>query len=193
MSDIVNGDKIVIGNNSRMIKIEIKNNFGSNSEGNNPRPDSVVTDAEEAEFEEVEGVSMESSSTSFVPLSDDKIKKIVRFPSEYTKQTFRKIVNDFYLGDAVNLALIEIVLYDHNQLMNRSNHTPLLNLLITWGILSEDLDIKKTANGMSQKMKPLPTEPYEDWDRIKFDKDRKYCLKIGAELPDSMPYGRSIT
>ena len=193
MSDIVNGDKIVLGNNSRMIKIEIKNNFGSNSEGNNPRPDSVVTDAEEAEFEEVEGVSMESSSTSFVPLSDDKIKKIVRFPSDFTKQTFRKIVNDFYLGDAVNLALIEIVLYDHNQLLARSNHTPLLNLLITWGILSEDLDIKKTANGMSQKMKPLPTEPYEDWDRIMFNKDREYCKKIGAELPASMPYGRSIT
>ena len=68
MGDIVNGDKIVLGNNSRMIKIEIKNNFGPNSEGNNTPQDSGVTDAEEAEFEEV--VDADNPSPESEPINE---------------------------------------------------------------------------------------------------------------------------
>jgi hypothetical protein len=76
MGDIVNGDKFVFGNNSRMIKIEIKNNFGPNSEGNNTPPDSGVKDAEDAEFEEVVDADntssdLETNEVNVIETSED--------------------------------------------------------------------------------------------------------------------------
>lgn len=55
MGDIVNGDKIVFGNNSRMIKIEMKNYFVSDTEKDDEKTDfSRGSDAEDAEvIEEV--------------------------------------------------------------------------------------------------------------------------------------------
>lgn len=124
--------------------------------------------------------------------ADPSVSKIVRFPNDFTKQCFMKVVHDFYLGDAVNLALIEVVLFDHSQLMKRSKHTAFLNLLITWGILPKTLDVKKTANGMSQKLNSLPKEAYLDWGN-NYASEREYCKKIGADLPESMRYGRIKT
>lgn len=54
MGDIVNGDKIIFGNNSRMIKIEMKNYFGSDPRRDDDIPKSGVVETEEAEYEEVD-------------------------------------------------------------------------------------------------------------------------------------------
>lgn len=61
MGDIVIGDKNVLGNNSRIIKIEMKNFFGSDFNKDESVPDSGIVETEEADYEEVKDDAAELS------------------------------------------------------------------------------------------------------------------------------------
>ena len=111
------------------------------------------------------------------------------FSSEYVRQQVDAIVREFYLDRPVNLALIEVVLYDHSQLRKRNNHTSFVKSLVDWGILPDSIDIKKIANGMADKFKSLPWEGYKQWGDSLLN-ERNRCDKIGAKLDASMRYSR---
>lgn len=98
MGDIVNGDKIVFGNNGRMIKIEIKSYSGSESNKDDESPNTGVVETEEAEFEEVdeksqaEGTKTAANSKtqppqiSNVDLFVNRVKDIVKKAAEKNGQ-----------------------------------------------------------------------------------------------------------
>ncbi len=119
-----------------------------------------------------------------------EIESTFRFPSEFTKEQVGKLVTRFFLGQSVNLALIEIVLFDHGQLKKRNNHTSFIRSLITWGLLPDEIDIKKIARGMATKMKsPFPVNGYMAWDSA-FLNDKQMCMNMAKCLPSSMKYIR---
>lgn len=124
------------------------------------------------------------NSSSKLP---ESVKACFRFTSEFVKHQIATIVNDFYLNRPVNLAMIEVTLFDHGQLKKRNEHTAFVRALKDWGILSSDIDIRKTANGMATKFKNFPSEGYKDWDE---NDDSTLCIKIGKKLPESMKYIR---
>ena len=118
------------------------------------------------------------------------VKACFRHPNEFVREKVQAIVKEFYKGQSVDLALIEVALYDHGQLRKRKKHTVFVKALVEWGILSEDTDVKKVANSISTKLKnPFPTEGYKEWDRFHLD-ERNLCEEIGRRLPDSMRYNR---
>lgn len=119
----------------------------------------------------------------------ESVKGCFRFPSEFVKLQVEAIVKEFYLNKPVNLALIEIALYDHGQLHKRNSHKIFVSALIDWGILSNDIDIAKTANGMARKYGNLSTEGYKNWDKHQIN-ERTICVNIGNKLADSMKYNR---
>ena len=113
-----------------------------------------------------------------------------RFTSDYVKEQVGKLVNKYYLGQSVNLALIEIVLFDHGLLIKRNKHTLFIRTLITWGLLPEGIDIKKTARGMATKMKsPFPEDGYMAWGKAYLN-DKRMCRNMAECLPESMRYTR---
>ena len=136
MGDIVKGDKIVLGNNSRMIKIEIKNDFGSESkEEGDVANGSGIVETEDAEYEEV---NVESEGESHDEGDDEAlatVKKSFKFTSQFAREKVKKIIDSYYQNSHPNLALIEIALYDHDLLRNRNDHKPFLEALVAWGLL----------------------------------------------------------
>lgn len=113
-----------------------------------------------------------------------------RFTSDYVKEQVGKLVNKYYLGQSVNLALIEIVLFDHGQLKKRNNHTSFIRTLITWGLLPNEIDIKKAARCMAAKIKsPFPANGYKAWDNVYLN-DKQICMNMAECLPESMRYTR---
>ena len=104
------------------------------------------------------------------PLHAASINKCFKYPNDFTKQHVKKVVKEFYNGSSVNLALIEIVLFDHCLLKKRNEHTDFVKSLIHWGIIDDDriCQIKQIANGMSSKVRALPKEGYLNWDEMKF-------------------------
>ena len=118
-------------------------------------------------------------------------KKCFRFPNDFTKQFVGKVVNDYYFGSYANLALIEVTLYDHQQLIKRASHTAFVKSLAFWGFI-EVKDAKaldKIIRAVADKYKRLRTEGYKEWpESYKNDKDT--CTKIGNSLDPSMKYQR---
>ena len=115
-----------------------------------------------------------------------------KFPNDFTRERVAVVVKDFYHGSPANLALIEIVLYDHGQLKKRNAHKPFIKTLIHWHIIEDmpEEEITKAANGMSQKMKKLPPKGYKGWTDKGCVNDRGLCIDIGKQLGDTMRYGR---
>lgn len=144
-------------------------------------------------YEEAEEVQEETEDN--VPASAQKeeipesVKECFRFTSDFVKQHVQAIVKEFYMDKPVYLALIERTLYDHNILLKSNSHTLFICALMDWGILSEDTDIRKTANGMATKFRNIPTEGYKTWDNYHLN-DRNLCSNIGKKLSDSMRYSR---
>ncbi|MBQ2214744.1 MAG: hypothetical protein II416_00485 [Prevotella sp.] len=132
----------------------------------------------------------EENAPSYHEELNNEIENTFRFPSEFTKEQVGKLVNKFYLGQSVNLALIEIVLFDHGQLKKRNNHTSFIRTLITWGLLPNEIDIKKAARCMAAKIKsPFPVNGYMAWDNA-FLNDKQMCMNMAKCLPSSMKYIR---
>ena len=120
----------------------------------------------------------------------ESVKKCFRFHSDFLKQAVETVVKTFYLGKAVNMAMIEVVLYDHGQLWKRNSHKPFLRALSDWGILPNDVDIDRTANGMSVKLSnSFPTKGYKEW-KSEYQNDQSLCIEIGKQLPNSIKYNR---
>ena len=119
----------------------------------------------------------------------ESIKVCFHHYSEFVRQQVATIVREFYLNRPVNLALIEIVLFDHGLLRNRNKHTPFVQALVEWGILPSDIDVRKTANGIADKFRKLPLEGYKQWDNHLLN-ERTKCIKIGKTLHESMKYNR---
>lgn len=119
------------------------------------------------------------------------VKACFRIANDYVREQVEAIVNDFYLGQAVNLAMIEVALFDHGQLQKRNEHTAFVRALRDWGILPADIDIAKTARGMASKLRnPFPTEGYKKWEKY-YVNERNLCTNIGNRLPESMKYNRN--
>ena len=117
-----------------------------------------------------------------------------KFPNDFTRERVAAAVKEFYHGSAANLALIEIVLYDHGQLKKRNAHTAFLKALMAWGVIEELTDVKlqKLANGMAAKMRSMPSEGYKGWTDKGCVNDRGLCIDIGKRLGESMRYGRQV-
>lgn len=111
-----------------------------------------------------------------------------KFPNELVKQKVAAVIKEFHHGKAVNLAVMEAALFDHNLLYKRDSHTAFIKTMIHWHIIKNmtDEEITKIANGMSQKMKKLPEGGYKGWkDR---DNERALCMKIEKALGADFPY-----
>lgn len=133
----------------------------------------------------------ESGGHSFSEEVPESVKACFRIANNYVKEQVEAIVNDFYLGEHVNLAMIEVTLFDHGQLKKRNEHTTFVRALKDWDILSSDVDVAKAASGMASKLRsPFPTEGYKQWDK-NYLNERKLCTNIGNRLPDSMKYNRN--
>jgi len=135
-----------------------------------------------------------SSDESELPDCSGAPKKCFRFPNDFTKQFVGKVVNDYYFGKYANLALIEVTLFDHQQLQKRDSHTAFVQSLVYWGFIEAKKAkvIKKIISGVADKYKRLPKDGYIDWpERNKNDKNT--CIKIGNSLDPSMKYLREKT
>lgn len=135
---------------------------------------------------DTDGEHIDNYFTQEIP---ESVEECFRFPSVFVKQQVALIVKDFYLNKPVNLALIEVALFDHGQLHQPNSHKNFVQALIDWGILSDDIDIKKTTNGMASKFRKLPSVGYKQWDNNHLI-DRASCTNIGKKLPESMKYNR---
>ena len=122
----------------------------------------------------------------------DPVAKCFKFPNDFVKQKVKTIVNDYHQGIAANLALIEVTLFDHNQLKKRNAHTAFLKALMAWDIIDQlsDDELKKTTNGMAYKLGSLPSSGYMEWDDQQYVNDKKTCTDIGKAIGSTMPYSR---
>lgn len=132
-----------------------------------------------------------SSEESELPDCSGAPEKCFRFLNDFTKQFVGKVVSAYYFRKYANLALIEITLYDHQQLQNRDSHTAFVQSLVYWGFIEAKSAkvLKRIISGVADKYKRLPEEGYKDWpESYKNDKDK--CTQIGNSLDPSMKYLR---
>ena len=120
------------------------------------------------------------------------VAKCFKFANDYVKQKLKTIVSNHYQGIAANLALIEVTLFDHNLLNKRNAHTALLKALMAWDVIGQlsDEELKKTTNGMANKLGFLPSVGYMEWNDKSYVNDKKTCMDIGKDLGATMPYSR---
>jgi hypothetical protein len=122
----------------------------------------------------------------------ESVKACFRIANDYVREQVEAIVNDFYLGQSVNLAMIEVTLFDHGQLQKRNSHKLFVQALIDWDILPKETDIDKTSIAMASKLRSsFPKKGYKEWDNIHLN-ERILCVKIGKKLPESMKYNRNL-
>ena len=189
MSDIkininTQGGTIITGGEFHDIEF-VANKFVYHTESKRHTHFEDIEDAVEV-TDEAQVNRMEDSSTHEIP---DSVKECFRFTSEFVKQHVESIIKDFYLNKPVNLAIIERTLFDHNILCKSNSHKSFICALMDWGILSEETDIRKTANGMATKFKSFPLEGYKEWSNDHLN-DRTFCNNIGKKLPETMKYNR---
>ena len=71
---------------------------------------------------------------------DATVNNCFRFPSAFTREKAKSVVDLYFQDSYANLALIEIALYDHGQLKYRNHHKAFVKALIAWGILKVEND-----------------------------------------------------
>ena len=121
----------------------------------------------------------------------DAPEKCFKIANDFVRQQVQAVVNDYYLGTDANLALIEIALYDHNQLLKRNSHTAYAKALVAWDILTvaDEEKLKSIVSSIADKHKRLPKEGYKEWSQD-FINDKTACENIGKALGLTMPYQR---
>ena len=126
-----------------------------------------------------------------VEVEADAPEKCFKIVNDFVRQQVQAVVNDYYLGTDANLALIEIALYDHNQLQKRNSHTAYVKALVAWGILTvaDEDKLKSIVSSIADKHKRLPKEGYKEWSQD-FINDKTACENIGKALGQTMPYQR---
>ena len=130
---------------------------------------------------------------TLVPKQDSystTMSEVFKFPSAFTKERMKAVVDKYYQDSYANLALIEIALYDHGQLKYRNHHKAFVKALVAWGILKVENDeaMELILYGIRDKYSRLTKSGgYLDWGpELKSDKD--YCIDIGNVLGESAPY-----
>lgn len=121
----------------------------------------------------------------------DAPEKCFKIANDFVRLQVQAVVNGYYLGIDANLALIEIALYDHNQLQKRNSHTAYVKALVAWGILTvaDEDKLKSIVSSIADKHKRLPKEGYKEWSQD-FINDKTACENIGKALGLTMPYQR---
>ena len=144
---------------------------------------------EEAEFEEVKEVAGCETTKHKLVISETEVAKSFRFQSEFVKKKVSEVIRDYYKGSHANLALIEITLYDHKQLIRRNYHKAFVKALVAWGFIevADEEELNKVISAVIDKHRRMPKDGYQKWGD-KFADDKSFCDKIGKELGDSMPY-----
>lgn len=123
------------------------------------------------------------------PMNKLSTDNYFRHNNEYVRDLVRNIVQEFYLSEIVNLALIEIVFFTRDIITKRNSHKRLVLVLKNWGALPQELDANSAANGMSQKFHDLKDEPfdYSTWSEAHLN-DRLKCIKIENKLQQLMSF-----
>ena len=154
----------------------IKNNYGPNIEVNDGGKVTLVqgkdglwhtADVEEAEYEEVVEVVAGSESTELkLVIPDSEVAKSFKFQSDFVKNKVADVIRDFYKGSYANLALIEITLYDHKQLVRRNYHKAFVKALVAWNLIevADEEELKKIVSAVTDKHNRMPKEGYQKWD-----------------------------
>ena len=130
----------------------------------------------------------DEAKTAFT--QDATVNKCFRFPSEFTREKVKSVVDLYYQDSYANLALIEIALYDHNQLKYRNHHKAFVKALVAWDIIKvgNDDEFDLILFGIKDKYKRLSKAgPYLGWgSELSYEKDT--CISIGEELGETAPY-----
>ena len=143
--------------------------------------------AEDVEVVEEVAGSENTNSKLIIPKSE--VAKCFRFQSDFVKNKVADVIRDYYKGSHANLALIEITLYDHKQLIRRNYHKPFVKALVAWNLieLADEKELQRIVSAVTDKHNRMPKEGYQKWDDNHAD-DKSFCEKIGRELGDSVPY-----
>lgn len=157
------------------------------------KPSVEETDMEpQIQVEEAEVVEEVTGSENAKPklvIPESEVAKSFRFPSDFVKNKVADVIRDYYKGSNANLALIEITLYDHKQLIKRNYHKPFVKALVAWGLIevTDEKELQRIVSAVTDKHNRMPKVGYQKWDDNHAD-DKSFCEKIGMELGDSMPY-----
>ena len=149
-----------------------------------------VKSDKQAEYAEVvEEVTGCETKKSKLVIAVTEVAKSFRFQNDFVKKKVADVVHNYYKGSHANLALIEITLYDHNQLIRRNFHKAFVKALVAWNLIevADEEELKKIVSAVTDKHNRMPKEGYQKWDN-NFADDKSFCEKIGRELGDSMPY-----
>ena len=117
--------------------------------------------------------------------------KSFRFQNDFVKKKVADVVHNYYKGSHANLALIEITLYDHNQLIRRNFHKAFVKAIVAWNLIevADEEELEKIVSAVTNKhnrLNRISREGYQKWSDD--HPDKSFCEKIGRELGDSMPY-----
>ena len=139
----------------------------------------------------VEEVAGGGNTKQKLVISESEVAKSFRFQSDFVKNKVADVIRDFYKGSCANLALIEITLYDHKQLIRRNYHKAFVKALVACNIieLADEKELIKIVSAVTDKhnrLNRLSREGYQQWSDD--HPDKSFCEKIGRELGDSMPY-----
>ena len=139
----------------------------------------------------VEEVAGGGNTKQKLVISESEVAKSFRFQSDFVKNKVADVIRDFYKGSYANLALIEITLYDHKQLIRRNYHKAFVKALVAWNIIevADEKELIKIVSAVTDKhnrLNRLSREGYQQWSDD--HPDKSFCEKIGRELGDSMPY-----
>lgn len=159
--------------------------------GDKPNKEETGTKSpSQAEIAEVvEEVAGSEKQKLKLVIPESEVAKSFRFQSDFVKNKVADVIRDFYKGSYANLALIEITLYDHKQLVKRNYHKAFVKALVAWNLIevADEEELKKIVSAVTDKHNRMPKEGYQKWDN-NFADDKSFCEKIGRELGDSMLY-----
>ncbi len=130
------------------------------------------------------GKSSESSSESETEVPAC-VSEVFNHTSDFVKNIVKKIIDSHYGDMPVNMALIEITLYDHTIIKKRNQHQKFIEALIAWGFFDEKKK-ENTLTGISTKFSALEKTGYKSWKNK--ENDQKKCKEIASYLDKSMPY-----
>ncbi len=101
----------------------------------------------------VEEVAGGENTKQKLVISESEVAKSFRFQSDFVKNKVADVIRDFYKGSCANLALIEITLYDHKQLIRRNYHKAFVKALVAWNIIevADEKELIKIVSAVTDK------------------------------------------
>ena len=132
-------------------------------------------------------------TTTKLTVPESEVAKCFKFTYDFVKLKVADIIRDYYKGSYANLALIDIVLFDHKQLNRRNSHKAFVRALIAWGLLevADEEELKKIVSAVTDKhnrLNRISREGYKKWGDD--HPDKSICENIGRELGHTIPYNR---